>query len=267
MNKEKHQDVTYVRGKAEASRKVKCNRFKSMTDFGDGLYELHMEKQSVELNLPIYLGVQILQLAKLALLRFYYDFLRRCCHFDKFQVAFCDTDSIYIAHSAVNKDGDVDWQAIIKEEFRDEYMRQIKNNHHVLNVDPNHCFFPRICCDAHAARDRRTPGLLKVEFDKGVCYAGLASKTYWVATPTSQKYSSKVLQKDKLEQNTGERYMQVLTSQKPDGATNVGFRTRQGNVFTYSQHRKALPYFYIKREVLSDGVTTRPLKITLNSWK
>lgn len=266
MQKEKHQDIKYVRGKEQATRYVKSNRFKTMTDLTDDLYELHMQKQSVELTLPSYLGVQVLQIAKLTMLRFVYGFLFRCCKPEMWQIVLMDTDSIYIAHSGV-KDGVSDWREIIREEFKDEYRSQVEDNHHVRDLDPSKCFFLRSCCDAHKIHDKRQPALMKTELEKGICYVGLASKTYWIATPKSQKFSSKGLQKDKLQEDTGERYMRVLTTGKSEGARNVGFRAHQGTIFTYSQYRKGLPYYYCKREVLEDGVSTRPLKITLNPWK
>ena len=38
------------------------------------------------------------------------------------------------------------------------------------------------------------------------------------------------------------------------------------NIFTYSQEKMGFNYFYCKREVLSDGVSTRPLDICLSPW-
>ena len=43
--------------------------------------------------------------------------------------------------------------------------------------------------------------------------------------------------------------------------TNKGFRLVDGNMWTYTQKRSAFTYYYIKREVLEDGVSTRPLCI------
>ena len=37
-------------------------------------------------------------------------------------------------------------------------------------------------------------------------------------------------------------------------------------MFTYSEEKIGFNYFYCKREVLLDGISTKPLLITLNPW-
>ena len=49
-------------------------------------------------------------------------------------------------------------------------------------------------------------------------------------------------------------------------ATNVGFRLKNNSIHTYSQDKVGFNYFYCKREVLSDGISTIPLKLTLSPW-
>ena len=41
---------------------------------------------------------------------------------------------------------------------------------------------------------------------------------------------------------------------------------KASNMFTYFQEKIGFHYFYCKREVLSDGVSTRPLNICLSPW-
>ena len=42
---------------------------------------------------------------------------------------------------------------------------------------------------------------------------------------------------------------------------NSGFIREGTNILTYTQMKKGLNYFYAKRIVLADGVTTMPLNI------
>ncbi len=55
--------------------------------------------------------------------------------------------------------------------------------------------------------------------------------------------------------------MTVLLSQKPYCAVNRGIRTVDNKVYTYEQYKTGLSYFYPKRKVLDDGVSTEPLDI------
>ena len=81
--------------------------------------------------------------------------------------------------------------------------------------------------------DKRTPGLFKVEW-QGEGFVGLCSKTY-CCFGAKDKYSTKGLKR--------------------------GFRTRHGSIFTYIQERSALTYFYAKRRVQPDGISTSPCLI------
>ena len=50
-------------------------RFRKMVELDDELYEVESAKTQIDLNLPIYLGYFILQIAKLHMLQWYYDCL------------------------------------------------------------------------------------------------------------------------------------------------------------------------------------------------
>ena len=106
--------------------------------------------------------------------------------------------------------------------------------------------------------DRRTPGLFKVEWH-GDGFVGLCSKTYYCFGSTD-KYSTKGLSK---RQNVIDKdvFLAVLTNRRSGGGVTRGFRVRDSSVMTYVQDRAALTYFYGKRKVLDDGVSTAPLEV------
>ena len=93
----------------------------------------------------------------------------------------------------------------------------------------------------------------------------LCSETYCCYDSKSNKFTlKKGLNKRTLEA-TGvgpmSKYRQVL-----DGAINLksanrGFKTSKHLVGTYEQTKKGLSYFYSKREVLCDGIHTKPLNL------
>lgn len=131
-------------------------------------------------------------------------------------------------------------------------------------------FFPRTCCSAHARRDSRQPGLLKLE-SSGCDMVRLNSKTYALRTKDRDlKLSTKGLNKNSLDDDECdvlETFQSVLATGNSRSGTNVGFQCRCNTIFTYTQKRWGLSYFYCKREVQSDGVSTRPLRLTLKPAK
>ena len=72
-NKEKHHDIVYV-DESEISTEITDNHFYDMTELPDGYYEVEKTKKKINLDLPIHIGVFILNYAKLRMLEFCYDF-------------------------------------------------------------------------------------------------------------------------------------------------------------------------------------------------
>ena len=56
-------------------------------------------------------------------------------------------------------------------------------------------------------------------------------------------------------------YLNVLKSQKSATGMNISFRVKDNSVYTYQQTKRALSYFYPKRKVLADGISTAPLEL------
>ena len=75
MDKSKHTDIQYVDEKIKLSQTANKPLFKHYIDIGEGMFEVEMAKSIIKLDLAIQLGFQVLQLAKLRMLSFYYDFL------------------------------------------------------------------------------------------------------------------------------------------------------------------------------------------------
>ena len=66
--------------------------------FGKNLVVIHEKKELLTLNKPVYVGCTVLELIKLALYKFYYDFLKKTCK--KCTLLFTDTDIIQIFKTA-----------------------------------------------------------------------------------------------------------------------------------------------------------------------
>ena len=87
----------------------------------------------------------------------------------------------------------------------------------------------------------------------------LCCKTYYCFGP-EEKFSCKGIDK-RTNAITKTTYMDVLLSKQSGSGTNRGFRLVDNQVYTYLQERAGFSYFYPKRKVLEDGVSTAPLEI------
>ena len=257
-NKEKHTKVAFYMESLHASKldtAISRNSFLDLVHLDTDTTEVISAPHSITLDLPLQVGFFVYGYAKLRMLEFYYDFMVKA--FDKSDFEYCemDTDSAYIAFSSE------DWKSLMKPLFKKEYDRHMQKAHSLgsdYKPDNTLSWFPRECCNEHSAYDKRTPGFFKLEWS-GEGIVGLCSKTYFCFGGEGDKHSCKGIQK--RNQITKEQYLEVLSSQQSGKGVNRGFRVIENRVFTYEQVRSGLSYFYPKRMVLPDGVSTTSLLI------
>ena len=257
-NKEKHTKVKYYREDRNGrllDKAISYNSFVGLTQIGSDVVEVVTTPKSIKLDLPIQVGFFVYGYAKLRMLEFYYDFMVKAFNRSDFEYCEMDTDSAYIAFSSA------DWKSLMKPHFRKLYDEHMANAHALDTLykpDSHFHWFPRDCCAKHSAFDKRTPGLFKVEFS-GWGIVGLCSKTYFCFGSEGEKHSSKGLQR--RNQLTKDQYLDVLLSRQSGSGINRGFRVVENRVMTYEQVRAGLSYFYPKRKVRPDGVSTTALLI------
>ena len=105
------------------------------------------------------------------------------------------------------------------------------------------------CCQREYARQLRTPGLLKEEFEasKFIC---LNAKTYiLVAADGKVKKSTKGIIHSLSSHLTWELFEGCLETGKPVYSHNRGFVVIRGNIFTYVQLKRALTNLLTKRAI------------------
>jgi hypothetical protein len=196
------------------------------------------------------------------MLAFYYDFLIKFFDRSKFELSQMDTDSLYFA-IAGDKIED-----ILKPDMRSTYFRECH-----LWLPSEHCddcmeeyvttkvargtWELKPCCEERRNFDKRTPGLFKLEF-QGDKILSLCSKSYICVDKEKSKMAHKGVNAN---QNAllFKHYERVLAESTQIAATNRGFRVWDKNVITYEQTKVGLTCIYIKRQVLNNGVSTRPL--------
>lgn len=235
----KHRAVNYC-DEVKADKLINDPFFRQLDPIVEGIYEIQSAKKRINLNLPIQIGFFVYQYAKLRMLQFYFDFIDKYLDRSDFQYCEMDTDSAYIAISGDSV------ESLVKTELKEEF----KSN--------KHKWFPRTDTPEHKAYDKRTPGLFKEEWS-GEGIIGLSSKTYY-CFGSKDKFSCKGVNK-RTNNITKEKYLNVLLTKQNGSGINRGFRCVNHRILTYKQERSGFSYFYPKRKVLDDGVSTVPLDI------
>jgi hypothetical protein len=262
-NKKRHRDLKYC-DETKADELINSPLFSSISHLNENVFEIESFKKKIPLDLPIQIGLWVYNMAKLKMLQFAYDLLKNYINPADYEYCEMDTDSAYLALSGV------ELEDLIITEKREEFFENqhkwfpipVCNEHRAAYIQckiERKPWNPRPCCQARMKFDRRTPGLFKLEF-KGEGIISLCSKTYYCFGEAAAKLSCKGISK---RHNTFQKtdFMDVLKNQASGRGINVGFRVHNHQVLTYEQTRYGLSYFYAKREVLSDGVSTRPLEI------
>ena len=262
-NVDRHHDVKYCT-EVGTSALINNKRFRQLDVVTDDAYEIEMNKSVVKYTLPLHIGFFVYQYAKLRMLQFYYDFVDRYIERPLFQYCEMDTDSAYIALAGDTIDD------LVTSEHREHYFRnrsqwlpaECCDDHEeeyvCARIAGRSWTATESCCLARKAFDKRTPGLFKVEW-RGNGFTGLCSKTYYCFGATD-KYSTKGLSKRQNVINK-DTFLAVLTNRRSGSGVNRGFRVRDSSVMTYIQEKAALTYFYGKRKVLADGLSTAPLEL------
>ena len=91
-NMRKHRNIRLVNNKEEYLKTVMKPNFKAGTLQGDDLMACEMEKVKVVMNKPVYLGQAILDLNKLIMYEFHYDYMLPK-YGDNIKLCYMDTDS------------------------------------------------------------------------------------------------------------------------------------------------------------------------------
>ena len=262
VQKEQYKSVSHhsSHDSATISRKVNNKMFYDITELGDQSVEIEMLRPVINLNVPVQIGFFVLEYGKLLMLKFYYDFLTKYLSDDSFCLIESDTDSLYMALCEPS------FLQTVRPNKRDEYVTEHENwiareycdQHKSAYFDSafsGTTWLPEKCCSEATKYFSRQPGLFHVEnISRGVI--ALCSKSYY-CFGEQPKMSAKGIKKgqNKLDQ---ESFKNVLFNKCISQCTNRGFRKRDEGLFSYTQTRKGLNYFYGKRIVQEDGVTTFP---------
>ena len=266
-NKDKHRDVKLQSFKSSGDYYNKAMIASMLTfvkyeEISPTLLEVEKKRDKVVYDQMRYVAKAIFDRAKLSVLKFYHDFLKRVLKEGCYSLMETDTDSIYLA--------------LTHEKFED-------------NIDPDKMdLYERLKSQYFLTADcgefgKRQPNRYKVECE-GHQMVSLCSKSYCVYNRSTNrvKLSSKGVQKsnfyrcyedddDDSQTTFGETaidmYQKALDSGRSSSvaktgiAVNRGLRRKYEQTIMYEQEKVMFNSVYCKRRVLDDGIHTVPLDL------
>ena len=93
-NIRKHRNIKLVTNREAYLKAVMKPNFKSGVRFGPNLMGCELGKIKAVMNKPVYLGQAILDLSKIVMYEFHYDYVKRKYNDDKLTLCYMDTDSL-----------------------------------------------------------------------------------------------------------------------------------------------------------------------------
>ena len=225
-----------------------------MIELNDRIYEVEKTRRKVRLDTPIQIGIAVYSYAKLLLINFW-EFLNKYLIKEKYELLYCDTDSLYLALSEENIDDCIKpdllgaWQ-------REKWEFLSSTDKTEIEFDGQKIPFNQF--------DKRTPGKFKPEFEgQGVvCLNSKVVHAWGVDKEGKPIYKTSSKGSQKRRNLFGKaHFLSVLETQIPHHVINAGFYKDNLTMKTYTQSKQGLAFFYAKRKILHDGISTTHLDI------
>ena len=235
-------DVRLVNTKEKLRKLVAKPNFKSRKIFNENLVSVHMSKTSLLMNKPIYLGMCILDLSKIIMFDFHYNYIKSK-YADKAKLLFTDTDSLMYE--------------IETEDFYKDIAGDVKDRFDTSQYPENHP------SGIPTGENKKVLGMMKDEAAGKIIkeFVGLRSKLYSLVMDDGGEIKKcKGIKKQVVESSIRhEHYKTCLTTGKELLRKQNILRSYEHEVYTEEVNKVALSALDDKRHILSDGMDTLAL--------
>ncbi|XP_064106780.1 uncharacterized protein LOC135215755 [Macrobrachium nipponense] len=225
---------TIVTDEAKFLKEIRSPRFKDFIVLSPKRVLCVSEKPEIEVNMPNFVGFQILEMAKYHLYHYWYKVIKPS-YGERARLIYCDTDSFIFSLRVDN--------------LIDEYKKYpFKDYLDFSNFHPEHPLY--------SARNKGRLGLLKSEVGEMIIeeIIALKPKTYSVlVSDKSMIRRSKGVQKCYRDSLTHADYEAALYAGNPLTAPTRSIRNVKGSVVTTAQMKKVFSAFDDKRYHLNPG--------------
>ena len=233
-------DVKLVNTKEKLRQLVAKPNLKSPPKiFSENLVSVHMKKTSLTMNKPVYLGMCILELSKIIMYDFHYNYIKSK-YGDKAKLLFTDTDSLMYE--------------IETEDFYKDIAGDVKDRFDTSDYPENHP------SGIPTGINKKVLGMMKDEAVGKIIkeFVGLRSKLYsFIMNDGGETKKCKGIKRQVVESSIRhEHYKTCLTTGKELLRKQNILRSYNHEVYTEEVNKVALSALDDKRYILSDGMHT-----------
>ena len=233
-------NVKLVNSKKELKKLVAKPNFKGPPKvFSENLVSVHMKKTSLTMNKPVYLGMCILDLSKIIMFDFHYNYIKPK-YGNNAKLLFTDTDSLFYE--------------IQTEDFYKDIAGDVKDRFDTSDYPEIHP------SGIPTGINKKVLGMFKDEAaGKNIKeYVGLRSKLYsFIMEEGGESKKCKGVKRQVVENSiTHEDYKTCLLTGKEKLARQNIIRSYQHEVYTEEVNKVALSAADDKRYILKDGIHT-----------
>jgi hypothetical protein len=240
-NQRKRTDIRLVTDEEKAMKYLSMPHLIGFKVFNEDLAAINLMKPRCMINRPFYAGFSVLELSKLHMYGFHYDFVKTQYPGKQSQLLFTDTDSLMYEISASNLYETI-W------ENRDKFD---------LSDYPADFY--------HDSTNNKVIGKFKDETSSKPIteFVGLRPKMYSFTTlqeanssRTCEKMRAKGIQRAALKRIRHEDYLKQLRAPEENRLMNRRIGSHLHKLYTYEFPKRGLCAFDDKRYIEDDGITT-----------
>jgi len=246
-NQSKRTDIKIVHSRAQCkklSEKPQCTGFRI---FSEHLAAVQSRKVSCMITKPFYVGFSVLDISKIWMYRFHYEYIKPVFH-QQSHLLFTDTDSLMYEIEAGYKE--------VYECFKLNNECKTERLFDFSSLPPDH-----LCYNVD---NKKVIGKFKDETsgDPILEFVGLRPKMYSFTTLSiakgivKEKHRAKGIQDAAASRLTHDKYIEQLTNPTENRLTNRRIGSLLHELYTFATEKRALCAFDDKRYLCEDGVIT-----------
>ena len=232
-------NVQLVTSREKFKKLVAKPNFRSRKIFNENLVSVHMKKTSLTMNKPVYLGMCILDLSKIIMFDFHYNYIKPKYGNDA-KLLFTDTDSLFYE--------------IQTEDFYKDISGDVKDRFDTSDYPENHP------SGIPTGINKKVLGMFKDEAAGKIIkeFVGLRSKLYsFIMEEGKENKRCKGVKRQVVKNYiTHEDYKTCLTTGKEKLVRQNILRSYEHEVYTEEVNKVALSAEDDKRYILKDGIHT-----------
>ena len=241
-NVRKHRDIKLVTTEEEIKNKLVSEpNYHTTKHFSENLLAIEMKKTTAKMNKPIYLGMSILDISKILMYEFWYDYVK-AKYKDKAKLCYMETDSFVIN--------------IFTEDFSEDINNDVERWFDTANCDQNEKI------PLPMDMNKKVIGMFKDELGgkiiKDLCVLRAKTYTYLMDDDTEHKKTKGTKEYTIKRRLMFENYKDSLFNDKTILRSQLRFKSDLHNVYTEKVNKIALSSNDNKKLQTFDRVTTYP---------